>query len=83
VQTGPDFATTAIASIGIAVAAITLVIIMGWRALRRPLSDEKFRGEQREARLLGVLAIGGLILFGAALIGLAPWFVSGVLHGMG
>lgn len=59
-QTGTDFATTAIVSIGIAVAATVLATIMGLRALRRPLSDEQYHGEQWEARLLGVLAVSAL-----------------------
>jgi len=83
VQIGTDFATTAIVAIGVAVAAITLTIIMGVRALRRPLSDEQYRGEQWETGLLGVLAVSGLILLGVALISLALWFISGVAHGMG
>jgi hypothetical protein len=52
------------------------------RALRRPLSDEQYRGEQWETGL-GVLAVSGLILLGVALISLALWFISGVAHGMG
>ena len=82
-QIGTDFATTTIVAIGVAVAAITLTIIMGVRALRRPLSDEQYRGEQWETGLLGVLAVSGLILLGVALISLALWFISGVAHGMG
>jgi len=82
VQIGTDFATTAIVAIGVAVAAITLTIIMCVRALRRPLSDEQYRGEQWETGL-GVLAVSGLILLGVALISLALWFISGVAHGMG
>jgi hypothetical protein len=82
VQTGTDFATTAIVAIGIAVAAIVLAIIMGLRALRRPLSDEQYHDAQWEARLLGVLAVSALILLGVALIGLVLWFAGGVLHGM-
>jgi hypothetical protein len=83
VQSVTDFATTAIVAIGIAVAAIVLATIMGVRALRRPLSEEQFHGEQSEARLLGVLAVSSLVLLGVALIGLVLWFASGVLHGMG
>ncbi len=82
-QSVTDFATTAIVAIGIAVAAIVLATIMGVRALRRPLSEEQFHGEQSEARLLGVLAVSSLVLLGVALIGLVLWFASGVLHGMG
>jgi hypothetical protein len=83
VQIGTDFETTAIVAVGVAVAVITLTIVMGVRALRRPLSDEQYRGEQWEAGLLGVLAVSGLILLGVALISLALWFISGVAGGMG
>ena len=82
-QTGTHFTTIAIAAIGIAVAVITSAIIIGLRALRRPLTDEQYRGEQREAGLLGALAAGGAILLVVALIGLVFWLLSGVGRGSG
>ena len=80
---GTDFATTAIVAVGVAVAVIIFATIMGLRALRRPLSDEQYRGEQWEAGLLGVLAVSGVILLGVALISLVLVFISGVAHGTG
>jgi hypothetical protein len=69
------FETTAIVAVGVAVAVITLTIVMGVGALRRPLSDEQYRGEQWEAGLEGILAVSGLIRCGSSVGSQAAWVV--------